>query len=99
MRAWSKAIRCFAAFMVLFVTVEVLHCDLFAETNCSQSQSQHQQQAPNVQDNCICCCVYAVPIWQMAFIPEQIIVWVHPREKVERPILTPSAIDRPPQLI
>jgi hypothetical protein len=98
MRVWPKAIRCFAVFLVLFVTVEVLHCDLFAETNCSQSQSQHQQKAPNVPDNCICCCVYAVPIRQIAFIPEQLIVWAHPQEIIERPILTPSDIDRPPQL-
>jgi hypothetical protein len=76
MRVWHKAIRVFAAFLILFVTVEVLHCDLFAETNCSQTQSQHSQQAPNVPDNCICCCVYAVPIRQIAFIPEQLTVWL-----------------------
>lgn len=98
MRVWPKAIRVFAAFLVLFVTVEVLHCDLFAETNCSQTQSQHSQQAPNVPDNCLCCCVYAVPIRQITFIPEQLIVWAHPQEQIERPILTPSYIDHPPQL-
>jgi hypothetical protein len=98
MRVFSKAIRCFAVSLVLFVAVEVLHCDLFAEANCSQSQSQHQQQAPNVPDNCICCCVYAEPIRQISFIPEQHIVWAHPQEQTERPVLTPSYIDHPPQL-
>jgi hypothetical protein len=96
MRVLSRAICCIAAFLVLFVTAEVLHCDFFAETNCSQSQDQ--QQVPSAPDNCICCCVHAVPIRQIDFIPEQAIVWVHPQEKIERNILTLSDIDRPPQL-
>jgi hypothetical protein len=102
---WSKAFRFTAVFLVLFASVEIFACDFLPSSSCyisSNSHSQgHQQDQDNDSgsgDNCLCCCAHMVPVQPLVWVPYTTAVYPAPEQSVEKPILSPSSIEHPPQL-
>lgn len=99
MEFWSKAFRFTAVFLVLFVAVEVLTCDLLPSSSCYAEQSQQQDKGqPSTVDNCVCCCAHVMVMQQLIFTPEEMEASALPEESVQQPVSIPIHIDRPPQL-
>lgn len=102
---WSKAFRFTAVFLVLFASVEVFACDLLPSSSCylsltshSQGQQQDQDNDSGSADNCLCCCAHVVLVQPLVSVPHLTAVYAAPEERAEKPILSSSSIEHPPQL-
>ena len=102
MRFWSKAFRCAALSLLLFVAVEVLACDLLPSDDCYISS--HLPTTPDKDhgqgsgDTCLCCCQHMAVTIALIFVPQETVTLVPPEEPVNQPLFVPSYIDHPPRL-
>ena len=94
----SKAFRVAALFMVMFVAVEVATCDYLTDSSCYAGQSSPEKGSSSGGDNCICCCAQAAVMPVLTIAVRINSVWIDRDEPVQRPILTTSGIEHPPQL-
>ena len=106
MAFWTKAFRFTAMFFVLFISTQVLTCEL-PNSDCSvvATLSQHRQtntpdnhlpsEAP---DNCICCCAHPLVVAPVNFVFTATVMPVPDELPVLRPISRSLDIEHPPQL-
>ena len=98
MAFWAKAFRFTALFLVLYIGVDVLTCEL-PSSDCSilSSIGKHPptNQAP---DNCICCCAHPLIVAQAAFVAPVVTVEASSDVLSVKPISRSQDIEHPPQL-
>ena len=98
-----KPFRFTAMFLLLFMAVEVLACDLLQSDECYISakvpshDKDHKAPQPS-GDTCLCCCTHMVTARTFVFDPGAIITQAPPAEIPLRLLFSPSSIEHPPQL-
>ena len=98
-----RLFRFMAMFLLLFMAVEVLACDLLQSDECYisakvPSQDKNHSTPQPSGDTCLCCCTHMVAATAFTFHPRFIITPVPPAENPQRPLFSPSSIEHPPQL-
>ena len=92
---------CTAMFLLLFVAVEVLACDLLLSDNCYVSSHlpiPDKNHRENSGGTCGCWCQHMAIIMPPLFVPQETVTPIPPEEAVEQPLIAPSYIDHPPRL-
>lgn len=103
MKVLSQLFRFTAMFLLLFMAVEVLACDLLQSDECYISakvptqDKDHKAPQPS-GDTCLCCCTHMVTATAFVFQPRSVITPAPPVENTLRPLFSPSSIEHPPQL-
>lgn len=88
-------------FLLLFMAVEVLACDLVPSDDCYISShlpnpDKNGGQSPG--DTCLCCCQHMTVAIPFLFNPDEIAVPAPPEMSVRQPLFPPSRVEHPPQL-
>jgi hypothetical protein len=99
---WLKAFRFSAMFLLLFVAVEVLACDLLPSDDCYISSrlptTPDKDHGQSSGDTCLCCCQHMAVTIPLLFVPQETVTPTPPEATVEQPLFAPSYIDHPPRL-
>jgi len=98
---FSKAFQLTAMFLLLFMAVQVVACDILHSDNCyisSNSPSPDRNSGDASGDNCVCCCQHVAVTQPLVVEPQEIIVQSPPEEVTQQPLVVPSYIDHPPRL-
>lgn len=98
MAFWAKAFRFTAMFLILYIGVDVLTCDVpSSECSVVSSIGKHPptHQAP---DNCICCCAHPLIVAQLTFVAPAVTVEASTDMLSAQPISRSQDIEHPPQL-
>jgi hypothetical protein len=101
MAFWSKAFRFTAIFLLLFVAVEVLACQLVPSDDCyisSHSQNPDKDHQRGSGDTCLCCCQHIAVTTLLFFRPLETVTPAPPEEAVLVPMFVATYIDHPPRL-
>lgn len=89
-------------FLLLFMAVEVLACDLLPSDDCYISSrlpmTPDKNHGQGSGDTCMCCCQNMAVTTALIFAPQEAVTLAPPEELVEQPLFVPSCIDRPPRL-
>jgi len=99
----SRLFQLAAMFLLLFMAVEVLACDLLQSDECYisakvPSQDRNHNKPQPSGDTCLCCCTHMVTATVFTFHPGSVVTPAPPVENTQRPLFSPSSIEHPPQL-
>ena len=100
-RILSRAIGFAAIFMLTFVVVQIVACDIWQSDECyasTQTPTQGSDRDQPSGDNCLCCSMHATPALAFVFDPQIRLLPAPPVEIVQRPLFAPSSIEHPPHL-
>lgn len=107
----TKLFRLTATFLLLFIGVEMATCEtpnspcsiLNVQVSGTQGSDQvspakHSVSAPELDDNCICCCAHSLVQTTVNLAVVRLALPSYAVQKFPVPLSSPSEIEHPPQL-